>query len=204
AGSRGQGIVPRPLLLLLIVRRRRSFLAFALEERPDAGRAGPQQAQAEHRQHPEPQPARRRRREQPRESHRPTLPSPPEAVPTLHRLSYHRRAGPPRPIHFLLSPRHLPRYNPHERSNPPAAARPRPHGARAASNTGRLPMFRLALGRTRGYCDGVSRRSFLQVGMAGMAAIGLPELIRAREQSSEKKDTSVILIWLDGGPGHMD
>src|SRR5437867_1778844 len=65
-------------------------------------------------------------------------------------------------------------------------------------------MFRLDLGRTRGYCDGVSRRSFLQIGVAGMASIALPELIRAREQSSQKKDTSVILIWLDGGPGHMD
>src|SRR6266700_3408625 len=66
-------------------------------------------------------------------------------------------------------------------------------------------MFRLDLGRTRGYCDGFSRRSFLQLGVAGLAAVGLPELLRAREQSTtEKKDTSVILIWLDGGPGHMD
>src|SRR5215203_3761599 len=66
-------------------------------------------------------------------------------------------------------------------------------------------MFRLDLGRTPGYCDGVTRRSFLQLGVAGMAAIGLPELLRARAESgASKKDTSVILIWLDGGPGHMD
>src|SRR5262249_38484772 len=64
---------------------------------------------------------------------------------------------------------------------------------------------RLDLGRTRGYCDGVSRRSFLQIGVAGMAALGLPELMRARAESgTSTKDTSVILIWLDGGPGHMD
>jgi Protein of unknown function (DUF1501) len=65
-------------------------------------------------------------------------------------------------------------------------------------------MLRLDFGSTRRYCDGLSRRSFLQLGVAGMASIGLPELSRARAESSTKKDTSVILIWLDGGPGHMD
>src|SRR5262249_7784984 len=69
-------------------------------------------------------------------------------------------------------------------------------------------MFRLNLGSTARYCDGVSRRNFLQLGVAGMAAVGLPGLLRAREESAKSlgdpKDTSVILIWLDGGPGHMD
>jgi hypothetical protein len=51
----------------------------------------------------------------------------------------------------------------------------------------------------------LNRRSFLQLGVAGMASLGLPALSRARAASdSAKKDTSVILIWLDGGPGHMD
>src|SRR2546426_392187 len=67
-------------------------------------------------------------------------------------------------------------------------------------------MFRLNLGSTARYCDGMSRRSFLQLGVAGMATVGLPRLLRAREQSSttSKKNISVILIWLDGGPSHMD
>lgn len=69
-------------------------------------------------------------------------------------------------------------------------------------------MFKLSLGPTSRYCDGQSRRSFLKVGLAGMASLGLPELLRAREQSrtpgSTSKNTSVILIWLDGGPSHMD
>jgi hypothetical protein len=65
-------------------------------------------------------------------------------------------------------------------------------------------MFRLDLGSTRRYCDGLSRRSFLQLGVAGMAAVGLPRVLRAREHSGSPKDTSVILIWLDGGPSHMD
>ena len=69
-------------------------------------------------------------------------------------------------------------------------------------------MFRLNLGSTRRYCDGVSRRSFLQLGIAGLATVGLPQFTRAKEESAtrtgEKKNTSVILIWLDGGPSHMD
>ncbi len=69
-------------------------------------------------------------------------------------------------------------------------------------------MLRIDLGATQRYCDGMSRRSFLQLGVAGMAAVGVPGFLRAREASAAagipKKDTSVILIWLDGGPSHMD
>jgi hypothetical protein len=67
-------------------------------------------------------------------------------------------------------------------------------------------MFRLDLGSPASrYCDGASRRSFLQLGVAGMAAAALPDVLRAKAASgSAAKNTSVILIWLDGGPGHMD
>src|SRR2546423_1355208 len=67
-------------------------------------------------------------------------------------------------------------------------------------------MFRLDLGSTNRYCDGVDRRSFLALGAAGLAGLSLPELLRAREQSARRgqKDTSVVLIWLDGGPSHLD
>ena len=69
-------------------------------------------------------------------------------------------------------------------------------------------MFRIHAGRTQRYCDGVSRRTFLQVGVAGMASVGLADVARAvdagRPGLAAKKDTSVILLWLDGGPGHMD
>jgi hypothetical protein len=71
-----------------------------------------------------------------------------------------------------------------------------------------ISMFRIEAGATRKYCDGLSRRSFVQIGVAGMAAAALPEILRAKEVSAGKglavKDTSVILIWLDGGPSHMD
>src|SRR5690349_24549759 len=69
-------------------------------------------------------------------------------------------------------------------------------------------MFRIPLGRTPRYCDGVSRRSFLQIGVAGMGTMSLGHMLALKEASAAagaaKKDTSFILLWLDGGPGHMD
>jgi hypothetical protein len=65
-------------------------------------------------------------------------------------------------------------------------------------------MFRLDLGKSGSYCDGMNRRSFLQVGMTGLAALGLPNLRQTQAAAGATKKTSVILLWLDGGPGHMD
>jgi hypothetical protein len=69
-------------------------------------------------------------------------------------------------------------------------------------------MVRIDAGSAGRYCDGFSRRSFLQLGVAGMASVALPRLLRAKEASAAAmgtaKDTSVILIWLDGGPSHVD
>lgn len=69
-------------------------------------------------------------------------------------------------------------------------------------------MIRIDAGRTNvRYCDGHTRRSFLQLGMAGLGALSLPQLLRAREVSAataKRQDTSVILLWLDGGPSHHD
>ncbi len=69
-------------------------------------------------------------------------------------------------------------------------------------------MIRIPMGKTRRYCDGLSRRSFLQVGMAGMGSLGLSQFLRAKAAAAAEgrstKDTRVILLWLDGGPSHMD
>ena len=69
-------------------------------------------------------------------------------------------------------------------------------------------MLRISAGRSAAYCDGISRRSFVQIGMAGMGSLGLSQFLAARSQATEQgragKNTSVILLWLDGGPGHMD
>jgi uncharacterized protein (DUF1501 family) len=52
-----------------------------------------------------------------------------------------------------------------------------------------------------------SRRWFLQTGLAGMAGLSLPGLLRCRAAGatpagSDRK--AVILIWLSGGPSHLD
>ena len=64
-------------------------------------------------------------------------------------------------------------------------------------------MIRVNAGSSSRYCDGLSRRSFVQLGVAGMASAGLPAILEARG-GRPAKDTRAILIWLDGGPGHMD
>jgi len=53
-----------------------------------------------------------------------------------------------------------------------------------------------------------SRRSMLKAGLAGLAGLTLPDLLRQRAQAaatgkgSSKK--SVILLWMAGGPSHID
>src|SRR5437762_7100550 len=64
-----------------------------------------------------------------------------------------------------------------------------------------------------------SRRWFLQTGLAGLAGLSLPDLLRYRERAAARDHTfpspptggsqggdrkAVILIWLSGGPSHID
>ncbi|HYF00134.1 MAG TPA: DUF1501 domain-containing protein [Planctomycetota bacterium] len=51
-------------------------------------------------------------------------------------------------------------------------------------------------------CDGVSRRSFLQIGAAGVGGLLLPQLLRAEARGASRK--SLINIYLGGGPSHQD
>src|SRR3954462_11663057 len=77
------------------------------------------------------------------------------------------------------------------------------NGPQCVTQRGDSFMFRLDLGRSHRYCDGLSRRSFLQLGVAGMASLGLGSVWQARAasaQSTPARNTSVILLWLDGGP----
>ena len=65
-------------------------------------------------------------------------------------------------------------------------------------------MLRIDAGGSGRYCDGMSRRSFVQLGVAGMAAAGLGDVARAKQSDSRGNDNAAILIWLDGGPSHLD
>jgi len=56
------------------------------------------------------------------------------------------------------------------------------------------------------FCDGVSRRSFLQIGALGMGGLTLSQLLQleARGESKPARQKSVIMVFLCGGPPHQD
>ena len=61
------------------------------------------------------------------------------------------------------------------------------------------------------FCDGLSRRNFLKIGALGAGALGvnlsLAEILRLRAQAgtaSTTRNKAAILIYLPGGPSHMD
>jgi hypothetical protein len=56
-----------------------------------------------------------------------------------------------------------------------------------------------------GFCDGVSRRSFLKIGALGLGGLALPQLLRAEAAGGVKMGhKAVIMIFLPGGPSHQD
>src|SRR5262245_17691532 len=66
-------------------------------------------------------------------------------------------------------------------------------------------------GRPQPHCDGINRRNFLQIGAFG--AVSLTALLRPRAVSASPTTTSAapttspkaaIMIYLPGGPSHMD
>jgi hypothetical protein len=57
----------------------------------------------------------------------------------------------------------------------------------------------------KGYCDGLSRRSFLRIGGLGLGGLTFPELLRAEsEQGRGKSQKALIIVYLPGGPPHQD
>src|SRR5262245_43329109 len=65
-------------------------------------------------------------------------------------------------------------------------------------------------GARQKFCDGISRRGFLKIGAFG-AGLALAHLLRARAQASgvaagarSSSNKSAIMIYLPGGPSHMD
>src|SRR5262245_48994742 len=63
-------------------------------------------------------------------------------------------------------------------------------------------------GAKQGFCDGVTRRNFLKIGAFG-AGLTLADMLRLRSEASQTsgrptRNKSVIMIYLPGGPSHMD
>jgi hypothetical protein len=69
-------------------------------------------------------------------------------------------------------------------------------------------MLNLWSNRRHAACDGSTRRDFLKVGALGMGGLALSDLLRARAQASEQgrptRNTSVVWLWLGGGPTHVE
>ncbi len=64
------------------------------------------------------------------------------------------------------------------------------------------------LGAAQRYCDGISRRNFLKIGAFG-AGLSLAEMLRARALAARASgkpasNKAAIMIYLPGGPSHMD
>ncbi|MGE4003808.1 MAG: DUF1501 domain-containing protein [Planctomycetaceae bacterium] len=61
------------------------------------------------------------------------------------------------------------------------------------------------LGSDLRLCDGLSRRSFLQIGGLALGGISLPQLLQAEAASGNSRShKSVIMVFLTGGPPHQD
>ena len=68
------------------------------------------------------------------------------------------------------------------------------------------------LGRQRRFCDGITRRDLLKVGALSVGGLTLADLLKIEAQaaiapSSVARPTpgkSVIMVFLHGGPSHLD
>src|SRR5579872_1669410 len=63
-------------------------------------------------------------------------------------------------------------------------------------------------GRSSGqHCDGINRRSFLKAGALSVGGLTLADLLRLRAHAADKAPSpnkAVIMVYLNGGPSHMD
>ena len=50
----------------------------------------------------------------------------------------------------------------------------------------------------------LDRRGFLRAGALGAAGLSLPQLLRAEARTSSRRKPSVIILWMRGGPSHLD
>jgi hypothetical protein len=58
-------------------------------------------------------------------------------------------------------------------------------------------------------CEGFHRRDFLKIGAGGLFGLTLPQLLRLEAQAAppekrKRRANAVILLWLGGGPSHLD
>jgi uncharacterized protein (DUF1501 family) len=54
------------------------------------------------------------------------------------------------------------------------------------------------------FCDGLSRRDFIKVGGLGVMGLSMAELLAEQAKAGSKRDMSCIVLFLVGGPSHID
>lgn len=55
------------------------------------------------------------------------------------------------------------------------------------------------------YCDGVSRRTWMQIGSLGLGGMALPQMLQAEsENGGSGRAKGIIMVLLPGGPPHLD
>ncbi|MEI7701970.1 MAG: DUF1501 domain-containing protein [Planctomycetia bacterium] len=59
-------------------------------------------------------------------------------------------------------------------------------------------------GPSHRYCDGIARRSFLQIGGLAVGGLSLADLMAGDAQSAARRHKSVIMVYLSGGLPHQD
>jgi hypothetical protein len=69
-------------------------------------------------------------------------------------------------------------------------------------------MLKLLSDRRVVQCDGSTRRDFLKAGVLGAGGLALSDLLRMRAQAAQSgqptRNTSVVWLWLGGGPTHVE
>lgn len=61
------------------------------------------------------------------------------------------------------------------------------------------------LGDRHRYCDGITRRNFLQIGGLALGGLSMPKLLQAESASGPNRShKAIIMIFLPGGPPHQD
>src|SRR4051812_28495305 len=65
-------------------------------------------------------------------------------------------------------------------------------------------MLRLDAPRPVTFCDGTSRRDFLHAGALSFLGLTLPQAFAARDKTKQGADVNGIMLFLVGGPSHID
>ena len=66
-------------------------------------------------------------------------------------------------------------------------------------------MLQLETGSAQSNCQGITRRTALKAGFCGLLGVSLGDMLKLRASANNaSRSKSIILMWLDGGPSHME